>query len=192
MTKEIAAVDNALIKSKIILINDKPVILDRDVAEIYGVETKELNQAVSRNKDKFPERYLIEVGDKEKNELVTNCDRFASLKHSTARPKCFTEQGLYMIATILKSKRAKDVTMQIIDTFTEFRQIAKSLDSAGNAKNNKSLGDYLATAATKLGNLLIKNMEADSNTVKTTLELNLGIARAKIETTQSEEKKRKK
>lgn len=187
----LVALDNNLVKSKIIKIKDKLVILDKDVAEIYGVETREINQAVSRNQDKFPLRYMVELDSKEKKELITNCDRFDSLKHSTVNPKAFTEQGLYMLATVLKSKKALETTMKIIDTFTELREITRNLDEAGNAKTEKEMGGYLTSAVSQLTNLILKNLEGDTNKVKTTLELNLGIARARIETESMTAKKDK-
>jgi phage regulator Rha-like protein len=172
-------------------VKGEPVILDRDVAEIYGVKTREINQAVKNNPKKFPDGCIVELTAQETNSLRSKFLTLESGKgeHNKYGAKAFTEKALYMLATILKGDRATAMTLQIIDTFTELRQIVGNLDNAGNAKTNNSLSDYLATAATRLSNLLIKNMEADSNTVKTTLELNLGIARAKIETTQSKEKK---
>jgi hypothetical protein len=103
------------IESRIIAIRGEKVLIDVDVAEIYGVETKRVNEAVKNNLDKFPEDYLFEVNQDEKNELVENFDRFNRLKHSTAKPKVFTEKGLYMLATILKSKQATETTFAIIE-----------------------------------------------------------------------------
>jgi 2-oxo-4-hydroxy-4-carboxy--5-ureidoimidazoline (OHCU) decarboxylase len=90
-------------------------LFDVDVAEIYGVETKRINEAVKNNLDKFPQDYLLEVSNDEKDELVENFDRFNRLKHSTAKPKAFTEKGLYMVATILKSDVATQTTLAIIE-----------------------------------------------------------------------------
>ena len=78
------------------------MIIDADVADLYGVETKRINEAVSNNPEKFPDGYILELSKNEKNELVENFDRFNRQKHSTAIPKAFTEKGLYMLATILK------------------------------------------------------------------------------------------
>jgi len=94
------------VEEKIITLRGIPVILDYDVAEIYGVGTKEINQAVKNNPEKFPEEFIMETDQNEKNELVKSFDRFSKLKHSTVSPKAFTEQGLYMLATILKSPKA--------------------------------------------------------------------------------------
>lgn len=86
-------------ESKIIVVRDTQVILDRDVAELYGVETRDINKAVKNNPKKFPTSYVIELNSSEKQELVENFHRFNSLKHSTVAPHAFTEQGLYMLAT---------------------------------------------------------------------------------------------
>lgn len=87
------------VESCIIELRDQRVLLDRDVAMLYDVETKEINQAVKNNPDKFPAGYLIKCNKVEKAELVKNFDRFNPLKHSTALPTAFTEKGLYMLAT---------------------------------------------------------------------------------------------
>jgi hypothetical protein len=103
-----------IIKDKIQLIRTVQVLIDSDVAEIYGVKTMHVNQAVSRNLDKFPNGYIIELTGKEKSELITNCDRFKNLKHSTSTPKAFTEKGLYMLATILKSLKRLKLQLQLL------------------------------------------------------------------------------
>ena len=76
------------------------MLLDSDVAWLYGVDTREVNQAVKNNPEKFPEGYTFTVQSSEKHELVKNFDRFGNLKHSSVFPKAFTEKGLYMLATI--------------------------------------------------------------------------------------------
>ena len=118
------------IENKIITIRNQHILVDSDVAEIYGVKTIHLNQAVSRNLEKFPAGYIIELNDNEKIELITNCDRFKNLKHSSHNPKGFTEKGLYMLATILKSTKAVEATIGIIDTFTAVRQLNRAMNQA--------------------------------------------------------------
>ncbi len=173
---------NQFIKDKIIKVKDKLVIIDRDVAEIYGVETREINQAIKNNPEKFPDRYIIELDKSIKNELIKNFDRFNSLKHSTASIKAFTEQGLYMLATILKGEIATKMTIQIIDAFTELREVAYNLDKAADSKTEDNMGIYLNEAGNRLSQLLLQNITPDNDKkVKTTLEINLGIFRAKIE-----------
>ena len=94
------------IENKILLIRGQRVMLDRDLAELYGVPTKVLNQAVKRNNERFPTDFIFVLTKSEKDELVTNCDRFNSLKHSTVLPFAFTEYGVLMLASVLNSPRA--------------------------------------------------------------------------------------
>jgi len=118
------------IENKIIELRNEKVILDSDIAVIYSVETRDINKSVKNNTDKFPNGYLFELDKTEKNELVENFHRFERLKHSVVTPKAFTEKGLYMLATILKSPQATQATIAIIETFTKIRslsQIVKAL-----------------------------------------------------------------
>lgn len=101
-----------LVESKIITVREQQVILDCDVAELYGVRTKEINQAVRNNPEKFPEGYVFQLNSDEKGELVKIFDRFGNQKHSTSPIKAFTEKGLYMLATILKSPLAVQTTIR--------------------------------------------------------------------------------
>ena len=109
------------VEKMMLSIRGKNVLLDRDVAALYGVETKRVNEAVKNNPEKFPFGYIFELDKYEKKELVENFDRFNKLKHSTALPTAFTEKGLYMLATILKSPQAVSTNLAIIDTFTMTR-----------------------------------------------------------------------
>ena len=88
-------------------------MIDRDLAELYGVETRVLNQAVKRNMERFPERFRFQLTKEEMNELVANCDRFNSLKHSTVRSYAFTEQGVAMLSTVLRSATVIRVSIRI-------------------------------------------------------------------------------
>ena len=97
-------------------------MIDRDLAELYGVETRVLNQAVKRNMERFPERFRFQLTKEEMNELVTNCDRFNSLKHSTVRSYAFTEQGVAMLSTVLRSETAIRVSIRIMDAFVAMRR----------------------------------------------------------------------
>ena len=115
-------------------------MIDRDLTELYGVETRVLNQAVKRNMERFPERFRFQLTKEEMNELVANCDRFNSLKHSTVRSYAFTEQGVAMLSTVLRSETAIRVSMRIMDAFVAMRrfmvtnaEVFRRLDE-GNAK----------------------------------------------------------
>jgi len=116
------------LESKLIHYRKQIVVIDRDIAELFGVETKEINKAVKNNTEKFPNGYILELTKEEKNELVKNFHRFNSLKHSTVSPKAFTEKGLYMIATILKSDVATEATLQIIETFAKVKVLSRNIN----------------------------------------------------------------
>jgi len=112
------------VQEKIISIQSKNALLDSDVAWLYGVETKDINRAVKNNPNKFPDGYILPVSETEKLELVKNFHRFGNLKHSTVFPKAFTERGLYMLATILKSEKATDTTIAIVEAFAKMRELS--------------------------------------------------------------------
>jgi hypothetical protein len=101
------------VEEKILTIRNERVILDCDVAELYGVETREINQAIKNNPDKFREGYVFSLQNTEKQYVVENFHHLEKIKFSTGLPKAFTEKGLYMLATILKSKKATQTTIAI-------------------------------------------------------------------------------
>jgi len=115
------AIEQVNIGQLIMTIRDTQVMVDRDLALLYGVDTKVLNQAVKRNISRFPERFRFQLSDVEKDELVTNCDRFKTLKHSSSAPYVFTEQGISMLSTVLRSQTAIDVSIRIMDAFVAMR-----------------------------------------------------------------------
>lgn len=117
------------VESKIIELRGERVIIDADVAALYGVATKEINQAVRNNVQKFPEGYIIEMTKDEKAGVVKNFDLLGGIKFSNTLPKAFTEKGLYMLATILKSKRATETTLAIVETFAKFRELSRNIKS---------------------------------------------------------------
>ena len=110
------------VESRIMSIRGKQIMIDRDLAELYGVETKRLNEAVKRNIERFPERFRFQLIKEEMAELVANCDRFNSLKHSTVRSYAFTEQGVAMLSTVLRSETAIRVSIRIMDAFVAMRR----------------------------------------------------------------------
>ena len=99
------------VEDKMITLRNQQVILSNHVAELYGVETREVNQAVKNNPNKFPEGYIIELNKKEKEEVVKFFDNLGNLLYSPSNPKAFTERGLYMLATILKGPKAEETTI---------------------------------------------------------------------------------
>jgi hypothetical protein len=102
------------IQQLLISIDNQQVLVDRDVASLYGVATKRINEAVKNNPDKFPEGYVIELNTTQKAKLVENFDHLKSMKYAKTTPKAFTEKGLYMLATILKSTQATQTSLLII------------------------------------------------------------------------------
>lgn len=121
MGKELK-ISTQIIENRIFTIQNIQVMIDRDLAEMYQVPTKVLNQAVKRNIERFPLIFRFQLSDNEKNELVTNCDRFKNLKHSTVNPFVFTEQGVAMLSAVLRSNIAIQVSIQIINAFVQMRK----------------------------------------------------------------------
>ena len=110
------------VESRIMYIRGNQIMIDRDLAELYGVETKRLNEAVKRNIERFPERFRFQLIKEEMAELVANCDRFNRLKLSTVRSYAFTEQGVAMLSTVLRSETAIRVSIRIMDAFVAMRR----------------------------------------------------------------------
>ena len=115
------------VSEKVVRLRDQDVLLDFSVAELYGVETKRVNEAVKNNPDKFPEGYIFELQQSEKQYVVENFDHLQGLKKSPVLPKAFTEKGLYMLATILKSERAAQTTIAIIEAFAKLRELSRTI-----------------------------------------------------------------
>lgn len=115
------------IKDKIITLQGQQVILDSDIAILYGVETKRINEAVKNNPDKFPQGYIIELTSEEWNKMKSKFSTSLTAGGKVKLPKAFTEKGLYMIATILKSPRASETTIAIIETFVKVRELSRNI-----------------------------------------------------------------
>ena len=113
------------ISSRIFTLRGEQVMIDRDLAELYNVVTKRLNEQVKRNRERFPSDFMFQLNEKEKNELVAKCDRFKTLKHAITNPYAFTEQGIYMLASVLKSDTAVSVNIAIIRTFKKLREFSR-------------------------------------------------------------------
>ncbi|MBQ8032744.1 MAG: ORF6N domain-containing protein [Elusimicrobiaceae bacterium] len=119
MTPEIVSIE-----PRILTIRGQKVMLDRDLAALYGVATKALNQAVKRNIKRFPAHFMFQLSRQEKQELVTNCDHLKALKYSPTLPYAFTEHGVAMLSSVLNSERAIQINIQIIDAFIAVRRYA--------------------------------------------------------------------
>lgn len=110
------------VQSRILTIRDKQVVIDRDLAEFYGVETKALNQAVKRNLSRFPERFRFMLTKDELSEVVTNCDHLRPLKFSPVPHYVFTEEGVAQLSSVLRSDKAVEVSIMIMDAFVAMRR----------------------------------------------------------------------
>ena len=119
--KQIVPVEQ--VEQMIFLLRGQKVMVDADLAALYGVPTKVLNQAVTRNKKRFPSDFMFRLTKEERHELVTNCDRLNRLKHSSVFPRAFTEQGVAMLSTVLNSDRAIQVNIEIMRAFVRLRQM---------------------------------------------------------------------
>jgi len=144
------------LERKIFEIRGQKTMLDRDLAKLYNVPTKVLNQAVKRNIKRFPYDFMFILTADEKNELVTNCDRFKTLKHSTVTPHAFTEQGVAMLSTVLNSEKAIRVNIGIMRVFVNIRRMAY-LDR-----------DIIISKLNQLGK---ENKAQHRNTIKTIIEI---------------------
>ncbi|MBI5141086.1 MAG: ORF6N domain-containing protein [Geobacter sp.] len=125
-----------MIEMKILLIRGEKVMLDADMAALYGVTTKVLNQAVKRNVERFPRDFMFQLTKEEKHEVVTNCDHLRRLKFSPNQPFAFTEHGAIMAATILNSPVAIQTSVHVVRTFIRLRQMLSS-----NAELTRKLAD---------------------------------------------------
>ena len=125
------------VEKKIIDIRGEKTILDSDVAALYSVETREINQAVKNNPEKFPEGYIFELTHKEwepvKSKFLTSPLGGGKVK----LPKAFTEKGLYMLATILKSKRATQTTLAIIETYARIKNLSRNIKELSNVTDKR-------------------------------------------------------
>ena len=115
------------IRDCIFTVRGVQVMVDWDLAALYGVETRVMNQAVKRNEDRFPERFRFRLSQSEMDELITNCDKSGRLKHYPGLPYVFTEQGIAMLASVLRSATAVSVSVKIMDAFVEMRRTLAAL-----------------------------------------------------------------
>ena len=165
-----------LIENRIIIVQEKQIILDSDIAELYGVETKRINEAVKNNPDKFPEGYIIYLT---KSDLTNLRSKFSTTKFSKTRvaPKGFTEKGLYMLATILKSPVATETTIAIIETFAKVKELSRTISQLSEQSDKAEQKSMMK----KSGELISDILSDDFQTVgtETTIEFNLSVLKVK-------------
>jgi hypothetical protein len=165
------------LQASILEIRGNKALLDSDVAKIYGVETKRVNEAVKNNLDKFPQDYFFELDQDEKNELVENFDRFRRLKHSTTTPKAFTEKGLYMLATILKSKQATQATFTIIEAFAKIRELSSAIRTLSVTQDEALQKPLMQRSGEIVAELF--DDELQTKDTETSIELNFAVLKFK-------------
>jgi len=165
------------VDTKIVEIRKIKVLLDSDVASLYGVETKRVNEAVKNNPDKFPKGYIITVNATDKKQLVENFDRFNLLKHSSAPIKAFTEKGLYMLATILKSPQATQTTLAIIETFAKIRELTRTVGELSKKKTNDEKKPLMQKSGEIISDILGDALNVSET--ETTFEINLAVMNIK-------------
>ena len=130
------------VKRTILTIRGHKVILDADLASLYGVNTKRLNQQVRRNSDRFPDDFLFQLTAEEKAEVVANCDHLSNLKFSPALPLAFTEHGAIMAASVLNTQQAIETSIFVVRAFIRLREILAT---------HKQLARKLAELEERLG-----------------------------------------
>ena len=175
------------VESMILAIRGVNVILDADVADLYSVETKRINEAVKNNPDKFPEDYMFVLTDEELQVLRSKFStsnilrsKFSTAKYSTKSrtlPKAFTEKGLYMLATILRSKKSIEVTFAIIETFVKVREMKRELVDLHNETDKSILSDKMNHFSDVLSDIVMPDLETSET--ESILELNFIIGKIK-------------
>ena len=180
----LVAIDINAGKSRMLQVRGQHVLLDRDVAALYGVETKAVNQAVKRNAERFYDGYILTLTQEEcsRSQIVTmNGTRGSNIKYL---PHAFTEKGLYMLATVLKSKRAIQATHAIIETYAQVRAMVRDMEALQSLKDGSvEQASKLTQAGHKLASLIGDNLSTAST--KTTIELNLAVLKITHEVTRS-------
>ena len=121
MAKSLVPIER--IQNSILFVRGQKVMIDRDIAELYGVETRRLNEQVKRNKGRFPEDFMFQVTKKEKDWIVANCDHLQILKFSRTNPYAFTEHGAVMLASILNTEIAVQASIQVVRAFVKLRKL---------------------------------------------------------------------
>jgi len=165
------------VEEKIITVRNQNVILDSDVATLYGVETKRVNEAVKNNPDKFPDGYIFSLQSTERQELVENFDRFRNLKHSISTT-AFTKKGCYMLATILKSPKATQTTIDIIEAFEKMQEMSMSIVELMKDHENEQKQKALVQKGEELFGDIIGSA-LDTVDTETSFELNLAAFKIK-------------
>ena len=165
------------VEEKIITLRNQQVILDCDVAELYGVATKEINQAVKNNPRKFPEGYIFELNNQEIASLrskILTLKNVGRGQHTKYPPKAFTEKGLYMLATILKGERAEQTTIDIIEAYAKLKELSRVIVELPQQEEDTVVQKQLLHRGGQLIEDLITDILPKQST-ETSFELNLAM-----------------
>lgn len=162
------------VENKIITLRGQQVILANHVAELYGISTREVNQALKNNPEKFPEGYVFELNRKEREEVIKIFDNLGNLRYSPSSPKAFTEKGLYMLATILKSPKAVETTISIVEAYAKLKELSRVIVEIPQHEEDKMAQQSLLKRGGQLVNDLLQDMMPGQSS-ETSLELNLAM-----------------
>ena len=177
----VALADMDAVKSRMVTVRGQVALLDCDVAELYGVETKRINEAVRNNPEKFPEGYVLPLDEQESRELrskISTLGAGAGRGHySKFNFKAFTERGLYMLATILKGERAVRTTLAIIETYAQVRELARTMEALQGVKDG---GDQQRELLQRTGEILAHVVGENLRTETTETEIEFNFAIVKI------------
>ena len=189
---EIVPINQNDIQSRMLVVRNQAVLLDRDVAALYQVETREVNQAVRNNPEKFPEGFVWELDGAEtealKSKILTLDTNPGRGHHSKHGYKVFTERGLYMLATILKGKVATRATLAIVNTYAQLRSMVSDMEALQTLKDGSpEQAAQLTQVGHKLAELIGENLSTEST--RTTIELNLAVLKITHEVTRTKKRK---
>ena len=183
------------VNEKIIAIRNEKVLLDSDVAVLYGVETKRINEAVKNNPDKFPKGYILKLSrDEWRNvrvallstnsnkpdsyvEPVEIFDQLGSRKHSSVVPNAFTEKGLYMLATILKSPQATQTTIAIVEAFAKIRELSRTVAELSETTEEFSQKTLMQKGGEIIADILGEGLQVTDS--ETSIEINFALMKFK-------------
>jgi len=165
------------VERKIIDIRGQKVLLDFEVAQLYEVETREINQAVKNNPEKFPEGYIFPLTLVEKGELIKNFDNPGKVKFAPKPPTAFTEKGLYMLATILKGTKATQTTIAIVETFARIKNLTRNIKEISEAKNEKNKQTLMQRSGEIISEILGDDLSLSET--ETSFELNFAVLKLK-------------
>jgi hypothetical protein len=165
------------IEERIITLRGEKVLLDSDVADLYGVQTRDINKSVKNNPDRFPDGYVFELQNAEKQEVVEIFHHLEKLKFSPSLPKAFTEKGLYMLATILKSPQAVQTSIAIVETFAKIRKLSRTMAELAETSEEVKKKSLMRKSGEIIADILDEEMKTIDT--ETSIEFNLALLRVK-------------